>query len=219
LIVEHSPLTNSEEGPVVKVCSQWFLDAIINDLEKCGIQLAANLDPFQASLSTELGTKTIIPAKNIFCAIEACRRLRSSLELFPSDRSRRRFFKKLSAISKAMREFIESYEWKDMYSLYSEVSSSDPFKGFYHHRDRTSLLYPERLMGKVPYWHPLNVGQNIWNKWLENRCDYEFPRTENKIIQRLPYVSLRIAHRTNFMYDIVERSYQQVSSHDLQIVF
>lgn len=203
----------------MRVCGQWFLDAVIDDLYKCSIQFLTSLDPNRTSLKTGLGRSTIYPAKNILCVIEACRRLRSALELFPSDHSRKHFFEEVSIISEAIGEFIESYEWKDMYSLHSEISSSDPFKGIYPYRDKTSLFFPERLMGKVPYWHRLNVGQNIWNKWLDNRRDYEIPRTENNIIQRLPHVLLRIAQRTNFMYDIVERSYHQVRWHDLQIVF
>lgn len=202
----------------MRVCSEWFLNAIITDLERCTIQLAMDIDPHKSSLSTQLGRKAVVPAKNIFHVMEACRRLRSSPDLFPSDHTRRNFFERLSEISKGMREFIESYKWKDMYSLRLKNSLPDLFKGPIADEDKNSLPYPGS-MGDFPYWHPLNVGQNVWNKWLENRCDYEIPPTESKIVQRLPSTALRIANRNYFMYEIAEENYEEVSRQALQIAF
>ncbi len=198
----------------MQVCDQWFLNAIINDLALWGCRLAFCLpDAFTSTSSTALSPEAIIVARHIFCAMKECHRLRSALELFPSDHSRREFFKKLSGISKVMRKYVEDDIWKRSFSHLENPSSITPFRGNYLYRDEPSVFYPENLMGNVPFWHSINVGQNVWNKWLENRCEYEFPRKENKIVQRLPHVSLRIAHRTKFMYETVENSYGKVSRH------
>jgi hypothetical protein len=180
-------------------------------------QLALLL-PHTGSTKTRLGRKAIMTAQNVFCIMRECRRLRSALDLFPSDSSRGDFFRQLSLISKGMREFKEAYIEMDMDPVAFvalERSHYDSWNWTDIDRNKSGSFFPERLIGNVPFWHPLNLGQNIWNRWLDNRCCYEIPHIENKIIQRLPDLALRIAHRTKFMYDIVERSYAQVSKHSL----
>lgn len=172
--------------------------------------------PHTATPNTILGREAIIAAQNVFFVMNECRRLRSALEIFPSDAARKEFFKQLSLISKAMRELKEAHLWMDMDPVAWQKSLYNSWTWTELHRNRSDFFFPESLTGRVPFWHPLNIGQNIWNKWLENRCRYEIPGTENKIIQRLPDLALRISHRTKFMYNIVERSYEQVSKHSLQ---
>jgi hypothetical protein len=198
----------------VRPCDQWFLDALAEDLLIWSFRLALELPNTGSTKNTRLGLEATIAAQNVFCIMRECRRLRSALDLFPSDRSRREFFKKLSPISKAMREFAEAHSGMDMDPLVWQRSNYHPWAWTDLERNQSGSFFPGGLMGNVPFWHPLNIGQNIWNKWLDNRCCYEIPRTENKIIQRLPEQALRYAHRMKFMYIVVEASFQQVSKHD-----
>ncbi len=133
------------------------------------------------SLYPDISLHNNLEVKNLMMVMEECYRLRSAPESFPSDFSRNFFFAKLSFLCKCFLSLIAA-------------------------RDQLSLDLTPNFHGR-----PLAYPKNAWNKYLNNQYNkYITPPPGAKIIYHFPESLVKMGSRTHFMYQVVERSYEQV---------
>lgn len=200
-------------------CDQRFLDFLVRDLQDLK-QTLILLDPIMEGLDDTMDPTRSMLSQNIVRIMEECRRLRAAPELFPTASSRKVFFKMISIIADQLAGFAQlkacaaDFEQRARNSIKHQPAAPVLAKRVGKIWFKTYQNGSSEQRQKLPDLHPHSFStKKPWNKWLDNFEEPAYPGIYTSIItQRIPLVALKLIQRHRFMYGVVKRSYEAVST-------